>query len=44
MKTFPIALEDELHEKIQRIAFESKKSMKQFVIEAIKEKIDRERV
>jgi len=42
MKIFPIALDNELHEKIQRIAFESKKSMKQFVIEAIKEKIIKE--
>jgi len=42
MKIFPIALDNELHEKIQRIAFETKKSMKQFIIEAVKDKINKE--
>jgi len=42
MKIFPIALDNELHEKIQRIAFETKKSMKQFIIEAVKDKINEE--
>jgi len=42
MKTFPIVFEDEEHEVIQRAAFESRKTMKQFILEAIEDKIKKE--
>ena len=42
MKTFPIVFEDKDHEVLRRAAFESRKTMKQFIIEAIEDKIKKE--
>lgn len=42
MKTYPLDLEDEFHKKIQRVTFESNKTIKLFILEAIEEKLQRE--
>ena len=43
IKTFPLILEDSFHAEIKRIARRTDKSINKFIMEAIAEKIERDK-